>query len=84
MVDTKTARRLERLANREQKAREAHAAAASEFRDAVVEAYDAGGSYREIGAITGRSFARIGQIVKHVTGSANRGAARPRERREQT
>lgn len=88
MLDPKAARRLKTLADREQKARDRATAAALDFRAAVVEAKEAGGTLREIGDASGRSFARIHQITSGVSGKGNKGAARPREaaanRREQT
>jgi hypothetical protein len=77
-VDKATARKLARLANAEETCRLKHADAAAAFRLAVVEARENGGTLREIGEASGRSFARIHQIVRGVTGSDNRGSARPR------
>ncbi len=62
-VETSTAERLGALADREQAAREAAHAAAAEFRAAVVEARQAGASYRTVADAAGRSNARIAQIV---------------------
>lgn len=85
-IDPKAARALRRLADREQKARDAAYAAALAFREAVVEVKATGASLREIGDASGRSFARIHQITRGVSGPQNKGAARPRTTtgREQT
>lgn len=61
-MNASTRRRLARLAAREQKTRDAHSAAAEEFRAAVTAARDVS-TVREIAEATGRSFQRIAQIA---------------------